>query len=50
MAVAWHPDVNQKAYGMDTAPMENVERVEFSLVKQEHILRTPPLKKHIRLC
>lgn len=29
MATTWPVGVNQKAYGMDTAPGDNVERVEF---------------------
>lgn len=29
MAVTWPSGVNQKAYGMDTAPGDNTERVEF---------------------
>ena len=45
MAVAWHPDVNQKAYGMDTAPMENVERVEFESGKARTYLKNTAAKK-----
>ena len=45
MAVAWHPDVNKKAYGMDTAPMENVERVEFESGKARTFLKNTAAKK-----
>ena len=45
MAVARHPDVNQKAYGMDTAPMENVERVEFESGKARTFLKNTAAKK-----
>jgi hypothetical protein len=45
MAVAWHPDVNKKAYGMDTAPIENVERVEFESGKARTYLKNTAAKK-----
>ena len=45
MAVAWHPDVNKKAYGMDSATIENVERVEFESGKARTFLKNTAAKK-----
>jgi hypothetical protein len=45
MAVAWPMSVNQKAYGMDTSPGENVERVEFESGKARTFLKNSVSKK-----
>ena len=45
MAVAWPTGVNQKAYGMDTSPGENVERVEFESGKARTFLKNSVGKK-----
>lgn len=45
MAVAWHPDVNKKAYGMDASTIENVERVEFESGKARTFLKNTAAKK-----
>lgn len=45
MAVAWHPDVNQRAYGMDTSPINNVERVEFESGKARTFRKNTAVKK-----
>lgn len=45
MAVAWPLSVNQKAYGMETSPGENVERVEFESGKARTFLKNSVGKK-----
>lgn len=45
MAVAWPLSVNQKAYGMDTSPGENVERIEFESGKARTFLKNSVGKK-----
>lgn len=39
MAVAWPLAVNTDAYGMDTAPVENVERIQFESGKDRVYLK-----------
>ena len=45
MAETWPLGVNQKAYGMDTSPGENVERVEFESGKARTFLKNSVGKK-----
>lgn len=45
MAVAWPAGVNQDAYGMDTAPIDNTERVEFESGKARTYLKNTAVKK-----
>lgn len=39
MAVAWPETVNTDAYGMDTSPIENVERIQFESGKERSYLK-----------
>lgn len=45
MAVNWPAGVNQKAYGMETSPIENVERIEFESGKARTFLKNTAAKK-----
>lgn len=47
MAVAWPDGVNTDAYGMDSSPGNNVERVEFESGKARTFIKnTAPKKVH----
>lgn len=39
MAVSWPVGVNTDAYGMDTSPIENVERIQFESGKERTYLK-----------
>lgn len=45
MAVAWPIGVNKEAYGMDTSPGDNIERVEFESGKSRTYLKNSAPKK-----
>lgn len=47
MAVEWPVGVNADAYGMDTSPIENVERIQFESGKERTYLKNSRgLKQH----